>query len=94
MRCIKPNDSSESDKWDVLKVIAQLRSNGVVETIKLRFVYFFLLRFWSSRDLRAAGYGHRSTFSYFATRFSMLGLSSSATTPVRNFALNFPLTLA
>jgi myosin heavy subunit len=56
IRCIKPNDTSSPGTWDIQKVVNQLRTNGIVETIKLR----------------AAGYGQRSDFETFISRYSIL----------------------
>ncbi len=36
VRCIKPNDSKKPGDFENTKVLQQLRSNGVMETIRLR----------------------------------------------------------
>jgi myosin heavy subunit len=36
VRCIKPNSLNQSQNWMATKVLSQLRSNGVMETVALR----------------------------------------------------------
>ncbi|XP_060877961.1 myosin-IIIb-like [Metopolophium dirhodum] len=57
VRCIKPNDQRQPKQFDPLKVVAQLRCSGVMETIRIR----------------RNGYSHRLLFKDFISRYSILG---------------------
>eukprot|EP01127_Copromyxa_protea_P011419 TRINITY_DN2869_c1_g2_i2.p1 TRINITY_DN2869_c1_g2~~TRINITY_DN2869_c1_g2_i2.p1 ORF type:complete len:1920 (-),score=496.80 TRINITY_DN2869_c1_g2_i2:51-5636(-) len=61
IRCIKPNDVAKPSLFVGSKVLAQLRSNGVMETVKLRKV----------------GFGHRLLFDMFCRRYSVLAGGNS-----------------
>lgn len=52
VRCIKPNDQRQPKQFDPLKVVAQLRCSGVMETIRIR----------------RNGYSHRLLFKEFINR--------------------------
>ncbi|VVC25717.1 Protein kinase, ATP binding site,Protein kinase domain,Serine/threonine-protein kinase, active site,Myosin [Cinara cedri] len=57
VRCIKPNDQRKPKQFDPLKVVAQLRCSGVMETIRIR----------------RNGYSHRLLFKEFINRYAILG---------------------
>jgi len=57
VRCIKPNNLKVPDIIDGAKVLEQLRSNGVLETVKLR----------------KAGYAQKFLFKDFVNRYFLLG---------------------
>lgn len=52
VRCIKPNDDREALKFSQEKVLAQLRSTGILETVRIR----------------QQGYSHRILFEEFVKR--------------------------
>uniref|UniRef100_A0A6B2KXU3 Myosin motor domain-containing protein n=1 Tax=Arcella intermedia TaxID=1963864 RepID=A0A6B2KXU3_9EUKA len=61
IRCIKPNDYALPDTFDQLKIINQLRSNGILETVKLR----------------QAGFSRRVPFTSFVDRYYVLGIQAN-----------------
>jgi myosin-5 len=63
IRCLKPNDQLQPDRFDRNIVVDQLRCGGILEAIRV------------SR----AGFPHRYTFDHFVSRFGMLLTSLSAT---------------
>ncbi|XP_040921899.1 myosin-IIIa [Toxotes jaculatrix] len=56
VRCIKPNNDRQANKFDREKVLVQLRYTGVLETAKIR----------------RQGYSHRILFSNFIKRYYIL----------------------
>uniref|UniRef100_A0A8C4HZA7 non-specific serine/threonine protein kinase n=1 Tax=Dicentrarchus labrax TaxID=13489 RepID=A0A8C4HZA7_DICLA len=56
VRCIKPNNDRQSNKFDREKVLVQLRYTGVLETAKIR----------------RQGYSHRILFANFIKRYYIL----------------------
>ncbi|XP_029934832.1 myosin-IIIa isoform X1 [Myripristis murdjan] len=56
VRCIKPNNDRQSNKFDREKVLVQLRYTGVLETAKIR----------------RQGYSHRIPFTNFIKRYYIL----------------------
>lgn len=60
VRCIKPNDTKRPREFENPKVLQQLRSNGVMETIRLR----------------KAGYEQKILADTFYYRYSVLGISA------------------
>ncbi|XP_051969899.1 myosin-IIIa-like [Xyrauchen texanus] len=56
MRCIKPNNDRQANKFDREKVLIQLRYTGILEMAKIR----------------RQGYSHRILFSNFIERYSIL----------------------
>ena len=63
IRCLKPNDQLQPDRFDRNIVVDQLRCGGILEAIRV------------SR----AGFPHRYTFDHFVSRFGMLLSSLSVT---------------
>lgn len=61
IRCIKPNEEKQPDKFDGPFVLQQLRACGIIETIRIS----------------AAGYPARWTFSDFFSRYRLLGSGAS-----------------
>ena len=70
IRCIKPNESKESWKFEGPMVLSQLRACGVLETVRIS----------------CAGYPTRWTYEDFALRYYMLIPSPSWTSQVREMA--------
>lgn len=62
IRCIKPNEEKQPDKFDGPFVLQQLRACGIIETIRIS----------------AAGYPARWTFSDFFSRYRLLSTGSCA----------------
>lgn len=60
VRCIKPNESKKPQDFVPKKVLAQLRSNGVMETVRLR----------------KAGYPQKMDSERFYSRYQILGIKS------------------
>ncbi|XP_034145331.1 myosin-IIIa isoform X2 [Esox lucius] len=56
VRCIKPNNDRQANKFDREKVLVQLRYTGVLETAKIR----------------RQGYSHRILYANFVNRYYML----------------------
>lgn len=71
IRCIKPNESKESWKFEGPMVLSQLRACGVLETVRIS----------------CAGYPTRWTYEDFALRYYMLVKSAEWTTEVRDMAM-------
>eukprot|EP01125_Pyxidicula_operculata_P000679 TRINITY_DN1065_c0_g1_i2.p1 TRINITY_DN1065_c0_g1~~TRINITY_DN1065_c0_g1_i2.p1 ORF type:complete len:1017 (+),score=306.82 TRINITY_DN1065_c0_g1_i2:263-3313(+) len=69
VRCIKPNDLQQSLIYDGTKVLIQLRSNGVFETV----------------HMRKAGFASHTPFEQFFSRFSVLGIRDPSTAGLRSF---------
>lgn len=67
IRCIKPNESKESWKFEGPMVLSQLRACGVLETVRIS----------------CAGYPTRWTYEEFALRYYMLCHSSQWTSEIR-----------
>lgn len=57
VRCIKPNNDRQANKFDREKVLVQLRYTGVLETAKIR----------------RQGYSHRVLFANFVQRLAHFG---------------------
>jgi len=72
IRCIKPNESKESWKFEGPMVLGQLRACGVLETVRIS----------------TAGYPTRWTYEEFAMRYYMLCPSSQWTSDIRSMAHN------
>ena len=70
IRCIKPNESKESWKFEGPMVLSQLRACGVLETVRIS----------------CAGYPTRWTYGEFALRYYMLVPSASWTSEIREMA--------
>ena len=70
IRCIKPNESKESWKFEGPMVLSQLRACGVLETVRIS----------------CAGYPTRWTYEEFALRYYMLVPSESWTSAIREMA--------
>ena len=70
IRCIKPNESKDSWKFEGPMVLSQLRACGVLETVRIS----------------CAGYPTRWTYEDFALRYYMLIPSPSWTSEVREMA--------
>eukprot|EP01125_Pyxidicula_operculata_P003352 TRINITY_DN1399_c1_g1_i3.p1 TRINITY_DN1399_c1_g1~~TRINITY_DN1399_c1_g1_i3.p1 ORF type:complete len:1823 (-),score=494.16 TRINITY_DN1399_c1_g1_i3:200-5668(-) len=68
VRCIKPNDTASPDDFIGNKVLSQLRSNGVLETVKLR----------------KAGYSNRIPHDTFCERYKILGIQSKSKDDIRD----------
>jgi len=62
VRCIKPNDKLQPNIYTPVKVLLQLRSNGIFETIKMR----------------KAGYASHIPFDNFYKRFGFLGIKNES----------------
>ncbi|XP_060033710.1 myosin-IIIb [Erinaceus europaeus] len=65
VRCIKPNDHREALKFSRDRVLAQLRSTGILETI----------------SIRQQGYSHRILFEEFVKRYYYLAFKAHQTPP-------------
>ncbi|KAF7664658.1 hypothetical protein LDENG_00170440 [Lucifuga dentata] len=68
VRCIKPNNDRQTNKFDREKVLVQLRYTGILETAKIR----------------RQGYSHRILFANFIKRYYILAFHAHkepATTP-------------
>jgi len=72
VRCIKPNDVLKANLFKPTKVLEQLRSNGVMETVALR----------------KAGYASKMTEESFITRYSAMGIASSTKSSIESFLRN------
>lgn len=59
IRCIKPNDLKQANKFESAKVLKQLRYTGVLETIRIR----------------QNGFSHRFPFADFLKRYCFLGFA-------------------
>ena len=70
IRCIKPNESKESWKFEGPMVLSQLRACGVLETVRIS----------------CAGYPTRWTYEEFALRYYMLVPSQQWTSEIRDMA--------
>ncbi|KAJ8396803.1 hypothetical protein AAFF_G00014020 [Aldrovandia affinis] len=66
VRCIKPNNDRQANKFDREKVLVQLRYTGILETAKIR----------------RQGYSHRILFSNFIKRYCMLAFRANEDPPV------------
>eukprot|EP01125_Pyxidicula_operculata_P006863 TRINITY_DN2356_c0_g1_i3.p1 TRINITY_DN2356_c0_g1~~TRINITY_DN2356_c0_g1_i3.p1 ORF type:complete len:1556 (-),score=486.31 TRINITY_DN2356_c0_g1_i3:1298-5965(-) len=69
VRCIKPNDTASPITFIGGKVLTQLRSNGVLETVKLR----------------KAGYANRMPHNLFYERYRVMGLDEASSERIRSF---------
>ncbi|XP_023574934.1 myosin-IIIb isoform X1 [Octodon degus] len=65
VRCIKPNDSREALKFCRERVLVQLRSTGILETV----------------NIRQQGYSHRILFEEFVKRYYYLAFKAHQTPP-------------
>ncbi|XP_037705601.1 myosin-IIIb isoform X2 [Choloepus didactylus] len=63
VRCIKPNDEREALKFSRERVLAQLRSTGILETV----------------SIRQQGYSHRILFEEFVKRYYYLAFRAHQT---------------
>ncbi|XP_054555432.1 myosin-IIIb [Talpa occidentalis] len=63
VRCIKPNDDREALKFSRERVLAQLRSTGILETV----------------SIRRQGYSHRILFEEFVKRYYYLAFRAHQT---------------
>ncbi|XP_070436218.1 myosin-IIIb isoform X6 [Equus przewalskii] len=63
VRCIKPNDDREALKFSRERVLAQLRSTGILETV----------------SIRQQGYSHRILFEEFVKRYYYLAFRAHQT---------------
>nr|XP_056712964.1 myosin-IIIa isoform X2 [Euleptes europaea] len=66
VRCIKPNNDRQANKYDKEKVLVQLRYTGILETARIR----------------RQGYSHRILFANFIKRYYILCYKSSENPPV------------
>ncbi|KAJ6640420.1 hypothetical protein lerEdw1_013758 [Lerista edwardsae] len=66
VRCIKPNNDRQANKYDKEKVLVQLRYTGILETARIR----------------RQGYSHRILFANFIERYYLLCYKSSDNPPV------------
>ncbi|KAJ8375851.1 hypothetical protein SKAU_G00064310 [Synaphobranchus kaupii] len=66
VRCIKPNNDRQANKFDREKVLVQLRYTGILETAKIR----------------RQGYSHRILFSNFIKRYCILAFRANEDPPV------------
>ncbi|XP_061442672.1 myosin-IIIa isoform X2 [Rhineura floridana] len=66
VRCIKPNNDRQANKYDREKVLVQLRYTGILETARIR----------------RQGYSHRILFANFIERYYLLCYKSSNKPPV------------
>ncbi|XP_053118711.1 myosin-IIIa isoform X3 [Hemicordylus capensis] len=66
VRCIKPNNDRQANKYDKEKVLVQLRYTGILETARIR----------------RQGYSHRILFANFIKRYYLLCYKSSDNPPV------------
>uniref|UniRef100_A0A8C5XEH5 non-specific serine/threonine protein kinase n=1 Tax=Microcebus murinus TaxID=30608 RepID=A0A8C5XEH5_MICMU len=65
VRCIKPNDDREALQFSRERVLAQLRSTGILETV----------------SIRQQGYSHRILFEEFVKRYYYLAFRAHQTPP-------------
>nr|XP_051705380.1 myosin-IIIb isoform X1 [Oryctolagus cuniculus] len=65
VRCIKPNDHREALQFSRERVLAQLRSTGILETV----------------SIRRQGYSHRIRFEEFVKRYYYLAFRAHQTPP-------------
>ncbi|XP_067843594.1 myosin-IIIb isoform X3 [Heptranchias perlo] len=65
VRCIKPNDDRQAEKFFEERVLVQLRYTGILETIRIR----------------AQGYSHRILFEEFVKRYYYLAFRAHQTPP-------------
>ncbi|XP_045416245.1 myosin-IIIb [Lemur catta] len=65
VRCIKPNDDREALQFSRERVLAQLRSTGILETV----------------SIRRQGYSHRILFEEFVKRYYYLAFRAHQTPP-------------
>ncbi|XP_067891481.1 myosin-IIIb isoform X2 [Heterodontus francisci] len=65
VRCIKPNDDRQAEKFFEARVLVQLRYTGILETIRIR----------------AQGYSHRILFEEFVKRYYYLAFRAHQTPP-------------
>ncbi|XP_069926810.1 myosin-IIIb isoform X2 [Oryctolagus cuniculus] len=65
VRCIKPNDHREALRFSRERVLAQLRSTGILETV----------------SIRRQGYSHRIRFEEFVKRYYYLAFRAHQTPP-------------
>ncbi|KAJ8278097.1 hypothetical protein GJAV_G00083790 [Gymnothorax javanicus] len=66
VRCIKPNNDRQANKFDREKVLIQLRYTGVLETAKIR----------------RQGYSHRILFANFIKRYGILAFRANEEPPL------------
>uniref|UniRef100_A0AAQ4RQN1 non-specific serine/threonine protein kinase n=1 Tax=Gasterosteus aculeatus aculeatus TaxID=481459 RepID=A0AAQ4RQN1_GASAC len=66
VRCIKPNNDRQANRFDREKVLVQLRYTGVLETAKIR----------------RQGYSHRIVFANFIKRYYMVAFPAHEEPPV------------
>nr|XP_008110604.1 PREDICTED: myosin-IIIa [Anolis carolinensis] len=66
VRCIKPNNDRQANKFDREKVLVQLRYTGILETARIR----------------RQGFSHRILFANFIKRYYLLCYKSSDNPPV------------
>lgn len=69
VRCLKPNDKAAPQTFVGGKVLSQLRSNGVLETVKLR----------------KAGYANRMPLDIFHNRYAVLGIPYADSFTIKEF---------
>eukprot|EP01124_Arcella_intermedia_P013791 TRINITY_DN2017_c0_g1_i2.p1 TRINITY_DN2017_c0_g1~~TRINITY_DN2017_c0_g1_i2.p1 ORF type:complete len:1311 (-),score=340.04 TRINITY_DN2017_c0_g1_i2:45-3977(-) len=69
VRCIKPNDKAQAGLFLSNKVLQQLKSNGIFETIRMR----------------KAGYASHIPFEVFFNRFSFLGMKKDTKEQISMF---------
>uniref|UniRef100_A0A670YNE7 non-specific serine/threonine protein kinase n=1 Tax=Pseudonaja textilis TaxID=8673 RepID=A0A670YNE7_PSETE len=68
VRCIKPNNYRQANKYDKEKVLIQLRYTGILETARIR----------------QQGYSHRILFANFIKRYYFLCYNSSDELPINS----------
>ncbi|XP_032090939.1 myosin-IIIa [Thamnophis elegans] len=68
VRCIKPNNYRQANKYDKEKVLIQLRYTGILETARIR----------------QQGYSHRILFANFIKRYYFLCYNSSNELPINS----------
>ncbi|XP_060540202.1 myosin-IIIa [Pantherophis guttatus] len=68
VRCIKPNNHRQANKYDKEKVLIQLRYTGILETARIR----------------QQGYSHRILFANFINRYYFLCYNSSNELPINS----------
>ncbi|ETE66656.1 Myosin-IIIa, partial [Ophiophagus hannah] len=68
VRCIKPNNHRQANKYDKEKVLIQLRYTGILETARIR----------------QQGYSHRILFANFIKRYYFLCYNSSNELPINS----------
>jgi len=69
VRCIKPNDDKRAEYLNQLKLIKQLKSNGVLETV----------------ILRKAGFSNKMAADVFFNRYSALGVKTATKAAIEQF---------